>query len=275
MPIFNTPEPITVSLELGVGDLQIVASDRADTRVEVRPSDPDSPSDVAAADKSRVEYANGVLQIRAAKGWKRYTFRGGGESTDVRIELPTGSHLRGDAALASLRGTGTLGQCQYKTGGGDIAMEQIAGAADLTTGTGAVTVEGISGSATIKNGNGDTWIGEAVGDLQVKAANGSIRVDRAHAAVTAKTANGDVRLDEVAGGVVLVETACGRVDVAVRTGVAAWLDLHTGFGHVHNRLDAGERPGPAEATVEVRARSSFGDITVRRADIRVGGPGVT
>jgi hypothetical protein len=39
MPTFDTPEPISVTVELGVGDLRIVASDRTDTMVEVRPSD--------------------------------------------------------------------------------------------------------------------------------------------------------------------------------------------------------------------------------------------
>ena len=40
MPTFDTPEPISVSLELGVGDIRIVAGDRTDTVVEVRPTDP-------------------------------------------------------------------------------------------------------------------------------------------------------------------------------------------------------------------------------------------
>jgi DUF4097 and DUF4098 domain-containing protein YvlB len=105
-----------------------------------------------------------------------------------------------------------------------------------------------------------------VGDLQVKAANGDIGVDRARASVTAKTANGDIHLNEVDHGVIVAETACGKVDVAVRSGVAAWLDLHSGFGLVRNLLDATERPGPSEDTVEVRARTSFGDITIRRAE---------
>jgi Putative adhesin len=273
MPTFDTPEPISLTLELGVGDLRILASDRADTVVEVEPSDPAKPSDVTAAEKTRVEYANGVLQIRAPKGWKRYSFRGGGESIDVRIELPTGSQLRGDAALAALRCSGTLGECRYKTGGGDITMEQVTGAAELTTGTGEVRVDRIGGVTKVKNGNGDTWIGEVVGDCQVRAANGKIAVDQAHAAVTAKTANGDIHLDEVAHGAIVAETACGKVDVAVRSGVAAWLDLHTGFGHVDSLLDASEHPGPSEDTVELRARSSFGDITVRRADIGDSGQG--
>jgi len=74
---FDTPQLISVTFDLGVSDLRITATDRADTVVEVRPSDPDKPTDVTAAEQTRVEYADGVLQIKAPKGWKRYTFRGG------------------------------------------------------------------------------------------------------------------------------------------------------------------------------------------------------
>ena len=186
--------------------------------------------------------------------------------------MPTGSQLRGTAGVAGLHCTGTLGDCHYKIGGGDITMEQVAGAGQLRTGTGAVRIARIGGPTVIKNGNGDTFIGDA-DDLQVKAANGDIVVQRAHAGLTAKTANGDVQVEEVTAGLVAAETACGRVEVAVRPGVAAWLDLHTGFGHVYNLLDAGERPGSSDDTVEVRARTSFGDITIRRADVGQRGEG--
>ncbi len=269
MPTFKTPEPISLNVDLGVGDLRIVASERAETVVEVEPSDPGKASDVAAAKKTTVEYANGVLQIRAPKGWKRYSLRGGGESIDVRVELPTGSRLSGETALATLRCSGALGECRYKTGAGDITMEQVAGTTELSTGTGAIRVDRIGGSTRIKNRNGDTWIGQVAGDFQVKAANGKITVEQACGAVTAKTANGDIDLGEVARGAIVAETACGKVDVSVRDGVAAWLDLHTGFGHVQNLLEPTEHPGPSEKTVELRARSSFGDITVRRAETSV------
>ncbi|MFN2608196.1 MAG: DUF4097 domain-containing protein [Acidimicrobiales bacterium] len=273
MPTFDTPEPISVNLDLGVGDLLVLASDRADTVVEVGPSDPANRSDVTAAQQTRVDYANGALLIKAPKGWRRYSFRGDGESIEVRVELPTGSLLRGAVGVATLRSRGTLGEMHYRAGAGDITVEHLAGPADLTTATGAVRVHRIDGAATIKNANGDTWIGEAGGDLQVKAANGTISVGRAHAAVMAKTANGDVHLGAVAGGAVVAETACGTIEVAVRAGVAAWLDLHTGFGHVRNLLDTSSPPGPAENTVEVRARTSFGDITLRRADVGERGKG--
>jgi DUF4097 and DUF4098 domain-containing protein YvlB len=266
MKTFDTPGPIVLSLELGVGAVRIVASDRADTVVEVEPSDAAKPADVTAATETSVEYAGGVLRIKGPKGWKHYGFRGVGGSIDVRIEVPSGSRLQCDAGVASVRATGTLGDCRCRTGGGDLTIEQIAGDADFTSGTGEVRVDRIGGSTSVKSGNGDISIGEVVGDLQVKAANGKISIGQARSSATVKTANGDIRLDEVSRGAVVVSTACGKVDVAVRSGVAAWLDLHTGFGQVRNLLDSSDRPDPSEETVEIRARSSFGDVTIRRTE---------
>ena len=211
MPTFDTPEPISVTVELGVGDIRVVASDRSDTIVEVRPSDDAKKSDVTAAQQTRVEYASGRLLIKAPKGWRQYTFRGGGESIDVQIDLPAGSTVRGDAGVAAFHCIGRLGECH------------------LTTGV------------------------------------GEIHVDQAQAAVAAKTANGNIRLGEVAHGTILAQTGFGNVEIGVLDGVAAWLDVTTRYGNVHNSLDAAERPGANEDAVDVRARSSFGDITIRRA----------
>ena len=87
MPTFDTPEPISVTVEFGVGDLRMVASDRTDTMVEVRPSDPAKKADVTAAEQTRVEFAGGRLLIKAPKSWRQLTWRGGGESIDVQVEL--------------------------------------------------------------------------------------------------------------------------------------------------------------------------------------------
>ena len=282
MPTFDTPEPISVTVEFGVGDLRIVASDRTDTMVEVRPSDPTKKADVTAAEQTRVEYAGGRLLIKAPKSWRQLTWRGGGESIDVQVELPAGSHLRGETGVAALRCQGRLGECRYKTGVGDIQLDQAGavqlrtgvgdltvdqadGDAELTTGSGSVRIDHIDGAAVVKNSNGDTWIGEVTGDLRVNAANGRISVDRARETVAAKSANGDVRLGEVAHGAVLAQTGFGKVEIGIRDGVAAWLDLNTRFGNVRNDLDAAERPESGEDAVEVRARTSFGDITINRS----------
>jgi DUF4097 and DUF4098 domain-containing protein YvlB len=285
MPSFDTPEPITMTVEVGIGDIRIEAGDRADTVVEVRPGDEAKKADVTAAEQTRVEYAGGRLVVKTPKR-RQYSFFGGRESVDVHIALPAGSHVRAESGVGAVHGTGRLGECrvttgvgeiqldrtgpaQLRTGMGDITVEATAGPTDVTTGSGAVRIGTIDGTATVKNSNGDTWVGEVTGDLRTNAANGAISVDRAHAGVSAKTANGDIRLGEVAGGTVTAETAFGGIDIVVRAGVAAWLDLKTSFGHVRNGLETAGAPGPGEETVEVRARTSFGDIDVRRASVLV------
>jgi hypothetical protein len=281
MQTFDTPEPISVTLEVGVGDVRVAASDRADTVVEVRPSDPNKKGDVTAAEQTRVEYAGGRLLIKVPKGWRQWTSRGG-ESIDVEIELPTGSQLRGGVGVASLHGSGRLGACHYrsgvgdirledagpielKTGVGDITVDRAVGHVEITTGSGVVEIGGVEGTAVIKNSNGDTRIDEVTGDVRVSAANGTISIGRAHATVAAKTAFGDVRLGDVAGGSVLAQSGYGAVEVGIRDGVPAWLDLDTRFGNVQNDLDATERPAQGEDAVEVHARTSFGDISIHRS----------
>jgi DUF4097 and DUF4098 domain-containing protein YvlB len=270
-----------VILELGVGDVRITADDRGDTIVDVLPSDPTKASDVAAARQTRVEYQNGTLLIRSPKGWRQWTPWGGHESVDVRIELPAGSAVRGTAGAGGFRCTGRIGECRFRTGVGDIALESAglaelkAGAGDVTVGViagrteiktaGAVRIGRIDGPATVRNSNGDTSIGEVVGEAHVNAANGAISVDLAHGEIVAKTANGGVRIGEAARGPVVAQSALGAVEIGLPDGVPAWLELETKFGSVHNELDAAERPGPGEHSVEVHAHTSMGDITVRRS----------
>ena len=283
MPTFVTPEPISVLLELGVAYVRIVAGDRPDTVVEVRPSDPTKQSDMTAAEYTSVECTDGRLTIKAPKG-RRHSFRDPG-SVDVQIDLPAGSHLRGHTGVGALRAGGRLGECSIAIGAGDIQIERAgpvqlksgaghvtigrtAGHTVVTTGSGSVRIDSVDGTAVIKNANGDTWIGEVTGDLRVASANGSISVDRSPAPVVAKTARGDIRLGEVARGEVRAETAYGQVEVGIREGVAAWLDLDTRFGKVHNELDATDSPATGEETVDVRAHTSFGNVTIRRSNAR-------
>ena len=285
MPTFDTPNPILVTLEFGVGDVRITATNRTDTSVVVRPTDATKQSDVAAAEQTRVEFAAGRLLVKGPKGWRRYTSRSTAESIDVEIGVPAGSQVHGEAGISTLHCAGVLGECEYstgvgdvqveeagpvhvKTGIGDISIDRAHGHAEVISGSGTVRIGSVDGTAVVRGSNGDTWIGDVSRDLRVNSANGSIAVDRARATVIAKTANGDIRLGEVEGGTVVAQTALGKVDVGIREGIAAWLDLDTKFGHVHNELGATAKPQPGEGSVEVRVRSSFGDITIRRSVAR-------
>jgi DUF4097 and DUF4098 domain-containing protein YvlB len=280
MPAFATPEPISVTIELGMGDARIIASDRTDTVIEVRPRDDSKASDIRAAEQTRVEYSSGRLLVKTPK---QRAFIGRGSSVDVTIELPAGSRVQGDSGMGEFGCEGHLGECRFKTGMGNIrldhtgtlhlktgmgniAVDRALGDADVTTGSGEVRIGQIQGAAVIKNSNGDTAVGEVTGDLRVKSANGRISIDRAHASVIAKTANGNVRIGEVMRGAIVLETAAGELEVGIREGTAAWLDLSSQYGRVRNSLDEADSPEQSEATVEIRARTSYGDILIHRAN---------
>jgi DUF4097 and DUF4098 domain-containing protein YvlB len=188
----------------------------------------------------------------------------------------------GDASVAAFRCAGRLGVCRVKTSAGDIQLEhtgpleantgagavvvdRVAGPAEVSTGSGRVRLGQIDGPAVIKNSNGDSWIGEAAGDLRVNAANGSISVDHAKADVNARSANGDIRVGGVTRGTVSLKTSIGEIEVGIGAGTAARLDVHTQFGRIHNHLDTSDAPGPSDQTVEVSARTSYGDIVIRRS----------
>ena len=278
---FDTPQPISATVDVVVGDVHIAASDRIDTVVEVHPSDPSSKDDVRVAGQTRVECAGGHLLVKAPK-LRSWSLRGHGGSVDVTIELPAGSNVHAAGQLTDVRCEGPLGACRVttgigrvhveqaaklsvKSGAGDIVVERVTGHADVRSGSGDVHVGALDATAAIKNSNGDTWVGVAGGELRLNAANGDIAVGEARAGVGAKSANGDVRVGAVTRGSVVLETKIGELEVGIREGSAAWLDVSSHTGRVLNALEAAEAPEPASESVRVRARTTIGDIVIGRA----------
>ena len=68
-----------------------------------------------------------------------------------------------------------------------------------------------------------------------------------------------------AGGSLDLATSYGKVEAGIADGTPAWLDLESSSGKVRNLLTPSDAPDGAEEPVRVRARTSYGDIVVRRA----------
>jgi DUF4097 and DUF4098 domain-containing protein YvlB len=281
MPNYATPELISVRLELGVGNVRIAASTRTNTVVDVRPSDESDESDVKAAQQVRVDYANGTLRVTGPKA-RVFDFSRKTRSVDVSIDLPSGSEVSAEILMGDFRCAGRLGECRVKTscgnvwvertgplrldsGAGHITADGVAGNAEISTGFGKVQIGEVEGSAVVNSSNGDIMIEGVTGDARVRTANGEIRVGRAGAGVDAKTSNGSIRLGEVTRGSVAIGTAAGDLEIGIAEGTAARLVVNTGFGHVRNLLENVTRPEETDETVEVRGRTSHGDITIRRS----------
>ncbi|MBO8190624.1 DUF4097 family beta strand repeat protein [Streptomyces oryzae] len=280
MPSFDTPEPISVTAHVGAGSIRFAAGDRTDTVVEVRPRDPKRDKDVRAAEQTEVTYASGVLTVRT----KERTFIGPSGLVDVTVELPTGSGVEVTGSWTQVLGEGRLGEGRVKTSGGDVRLEttgplrltashgsvtvdRVEGAAEIATSSGSLRVGTVEGPAVLKNTQGSTTVGAVVGDLRVSGAHGPIDIVRAEGSVTATTAHGTLRVADVARGTVQLESSYGAIEVGIREGTAAWLDVSSDRGQVRNTLADAEAPEQTEDTVEVHARTRWGNIDVRRARV--------
>ncbi|MFI6291074.1 DUF4097 family beta strand repeat-containing protein [Nonomuraea sp. NPDC050790] len=309
MPTFDTPEPITVRIDLPGGEVKIIAGERADTVVDIRPGDEEEEETGAI----QAVYQAGTLTVTAPPrrdglhdglhsgldravrqavggrqgGWSlsglvRMLSDWGHSSPAVTIEVPAGSHVQGEASGGDFRCVGRLGECRLRsdygdirldeadtvrlrTGSGDITVDRVGGRAEITTDSGEVRVHEIGGGAAVSNDDGECYLGEVGGDLRLSGVHGDMRVERAHAGVEAKTVYGSVRIGQVTRGLVELTSTGGDLEVGIREGTAALLEVSTAQGRLVNALEPREGPGGFEETVEIRARSHDGDITIRRA----------
>jgi DUF4097 and DUF4098 domain-containing protein YvlB len=284
---FKTPAPITVNLDLYVADVHFAISDRTDTVVEVRPSDPDKSVDVKAADNTRVEYdeATNTLNIVSRKPRTRFVNFSSKrpESIDVLIQLPSDSDVRGDAELGDFQADGVLGTVSIKTnlgavrlgetgqlnvrgGVGEITVEGVSGPAHVHSSSSNIRIGAVDGPADVSTSNGRVRVGVVTGAANIKAANGAVSVDRALSDITAASSNGEVVIGEVVRGKVSATSKNGGVEIGVREGSAAWLELNTNVGRVYNELESAEAPSADEPVdkVEIRADTKLGDVTIRR-----------
>jgi DUF4097 and DUF4098 domain-containing protein YvlB len=132
--------------------------------------------------------------------------------------------------------------------------------------SGDIQIGAVDGTADVSTGNGKVHVGVVTGPASVKTTNGSVSVDRALTDITAASSNGEARIGEVVRGKVFATSKNGSVEVGIRTGSAAFLELNTDVGRVYNELAAAGAPEADEPVdkVEVHASTKLGDVTIRR-----------
>ncbi|MFE9776023.1 DUF4097 family beta strand repeat-containing protein [Streptomyces sp. NPDC005931] len=196
MQKFDTPTPISAIVAVPAGRIRLIAADRADTTVEVLPANSAKGRDAKAAERTAVEYGDGVLRIQLSA---EDTLLGPSGSVEVTVRLPTGSHVEGRADGAELRAVGRFGDIVFDGAYGATKLDEAA-SVRLTAHAGDITVGRLGGPAEIS------------------------------------TQKGDIRIAEAGRGTVVLRTRMGDVSVGAAAGVSASLDAGTGYGRIHNAL---------------------------------------
>lgn len=279
MPTFDTPTPITATVDLPIGEIRIVATDRADTTVEIH----HSPADRAEAEAVAVEMTGDELRVQGRRlGLRGLRIRTPGKSLEVEIGLPAGSSVSARTTYGGIHVEGRVGGCRAQATYGDVRLQDAA-AAELSTGYGQVRVTGtVEGDATVTADHGDVrlhrvggdaelttkhgavHVDDVAGTVRLTGVHGDLEVDDAAGDVTARSAYGAVRLARVVRGEVSLTSTHGRLEIGVDPASAVWLDADT-RGQVRNALEARPAPDGFAETVAIHARSREGDVVVRRA----------
>ncbi|MET7690884.1 DUF4097 family beta strand repeat-containing protein [Streptomyces sp. NPDC005483] len=196
MQKFDTTAPVTAVIDLPAGRVQVIAADRADATVEIRPADPAKSRDTKAAEQFHVTHGDdGVLRITAPAAKNQYFGPSG--AVEITVQLPAGSRVEARAAAAGFRAVGRLGDIVFEGAHGAVKIDEAA-SLRLTVADGDVTVGRLSGPAEIS------------------------------------TQRGDITVKEAVTGAVVLSTKKG--DIALATAASASLDAGTSYGRVHNSL---------------------------------------
>jgi DUF4097 and DUF4098 domain-containing protein YvlB len=201
MQKFDTPAAISTVLDLPAGRIQVIAADRADTTVEVRPANASKGRDVKAAEQTTVEFAEGTLRITAPPA--KNQILGASGSIEVTVQVPVGSNVEAKSGAAEFRGVGRLGDIAFEGAYGGVKIDEAS-------------------SVRLAAHGGDVTVGRLAGPAEIS------------------TSKGDIHIAEATSGAVVLRTQLGDVTVDAANGVSATLDAGTSYGRIHNSLKNSE-----------------------------------
>ncbi|ANZ40275.1 hypothetical protein BBK82_33840 [Lentzea guizhouensis] len=273
MTTFTTPNPITAALTTAGARVRITATDRTDTVVHVEPVDRTSSRDVQVAERTKVDFADGVLAVKTTKSGARTG------SVAITVELPAGSRLVLHTAWTEVRADGRLGDCEVNLGSGQVQLDHVtavrghlgagalavghvAGTADIEGGTAGVRIGEAGGAVSYRGSSGKVWIGHARSNVDLGGSSGSFDIGRADGGVVAKAADCPIRIGRVSRGRVELMNASGGIEVGVSEGTAAEVDARSTKGLVRSSVVP---RGDAASAVRVFARTRLDDIVIHPA----------
>ncbi|WP_433790321.1 DUF4097 family beta strand repeat-containing protein [Actinoplanes sp. CA-252034] len=256
-------EPVTVSLRALSGRVDVEAGRHETIQVDITPiGDSSAARELAAEVTVALEGDTLVVHVPERRGalWRR------GHSLAISIRVPEGSTLTGRSASAAIRATGRYAQVGLKLSSGHSEVENVDGDASITASSGHLTLGRAGGAVTLKTSSGHLTIGDVIGDVTADTSSGDIRLGSVGASLDATSASGEIKVGRLHQGHARIRTSSGDVRVGVAPGTGVWLDLNTSSGRNVNSLAApADNPPSTGATLELKVRTSSGDIRVERA----------
>ena len=264
---FETHSPVNLVVETGKGSVDIRCTDTTESTVLVEGKH---------AEEVVVEQRGDTITVTEPGRGRIF----GDNTLRVDIVVPHGSNpavrtgsadvrLEGRAGRAQLRsGSGNLtadvveGHLLVETGSGDIRVEEVGGDLRVKSGSGDAEIGRTTGAASLSTGSGDVSLGTTQGPAVIKTGSGDLRIEQVHGDASFTTGSGDAAVKHVHRGRFTVKAASGDVAVGVTAGIPVWTDITTVSGTIRSDLQGAGQPQEGQEHVEVRAKTSSGDIVL-------------
>ena len=282
MTSFETPDPITLDIEIGAGRVEVVAETATTTEIQLLPARADDTDALELIEQARVEHRGTTVIVHLPDG-RRFGLLRRTPEVIVEARVPAGSGLVVKSKSADVQARGELGTTKIETGSGDVQIADVDGVATVESGSGDVQIGTIAGGTTVKSASGDIMIktccsiaklqsasgdvllGTAEAEVDIRTASGDVKVGEADGSVSARTASGDIQLDRVRGDTVTALSASGDIQIGVDAGLAVWLDVSSLSGSTSSSLNAAESQAADRPTLQIRANTASGDIAIHTA----------
>lgn len=218
----------------------------------------------------------------------------GRASFAICITAPPNSSVRVHSQSAEVTVRGQAGRLDIRSASGDVVADSTGAAARLQTASGSIRIHSAGGELSAKSASGGVEVGAVTGTADIQSTSGTILVREPAADVNARTVSGDVRILDATRGRTDVTSVSGDVEIGVHPGSLAAVNLTTISGQTLSDLqvsdkidglagpdapdapdgppetDASGMPAPDESgagdlTLDIRVRTTSGDIRLRRA----------
>jgi DUF4097 and DUF4098 domain-containing protein YvlB len=233
---FSTPQPPSLRINLPSGEIRVQTSDTAETSVVFTGPDEES---------ARIEQRQDEIVIEVER--KKLFGRGG--SYDLVVSAPHGARIDATTASADVDGQGRYGDVEVDSASGDVSFTAVDGRLEVNTASGDVRADSVGDVVRVNSASGDVTLGEIDSDAKIR------------------TASGDIKIRSALRGKIDVTSASGDVEIGIRRGSVVFMDASSMSGDMSSEMDVSDAP-PATSdgpTVDFRARTMSGDVTVRRA----------
>jgi hypothetical protein len=250
----STAEPVSLLVELREGDLRIAYAREGEVSISAVPQDASNIDLESLATRVAITQAGNRVEIRERRGSDNQSLK-----LTYTIDVPYRTEIRSSVQHGNQTMTGVMGPVSAKGGSGDIEVTYISLGVVASAQTGNVSCEVVGGR------------------IEVRTGAGNIECRRALQGIDAETGSGEIALAVVGSSVAVVRGGVGRIDIAGARG-PLFASTSAGDLHVkavpHEDWQLSSSSGtirielPPGAGFDLDAATGFGDVVIRREDLK-------